>query len=70
MPCEGRSHHLSRDVIRSSQIVGTFGPGAMVDLPDRSVIVSGLDDWEMGSKGAFRLVEERRLVRRCCRGPP
>ena len=54
---------MSKDVLRLSQIVGTFGPGAMVDLPDRSVMVRGLDDWEMGSKGAFRLVEEQRLVR-------
>ncbi len=54
---------MSKDVLRLSQIVGTFGPGAMVDLPDRSVMVSGLDSWEMGSKGAFRIIEERRLVR-------
>ena len=53
---------MSKDVLRLSQIVGTFGPGAMVDLPERSVMVRGLDDWEMGSKGACRPVEERRLV--------
>ena len=53
---------MSKDVLRLSQIVGTFGPGAMVDLPDRSVMISGLDHWEMGGKGAFRLIEERRLV--------
>lgn len=53
---------MSKDVLRLSQIVGTFGPGAMVDLPERSVVVGGLDDWEMGGKGAFRPVEERRLV--------
>ena len=54
---------MSKDILRLSQIVGTFGPGAMVDLPDRSVMVRGLDDWEMGSKGAFRIIEEQRLVR-------
>lgn len=53
---------MSRDVLRLSQIVGTFGPGAMVDLPDRSVMISGPDNWEMGGKGAFRVIEERRLV--------
>ena len=53
---------MSKDVLRLSQIVGTFGPGAMVDLPDRSVMVGGLDNWEMGGKGAFRRIEERRLV--------
>ncbi len=31
--------------IRQSQIVTTFGPGAMVDLPDFAVIVGGLDNW-------------------------
>lgn len=53
---------MSKDVLRLSQIVGTFGPGAMVDLPDRSVMISGLDSWEMGGKGVFRVIEERRLV--------
>jgi hypothetical protein len=53
---------LTKDVLRLSQIIGTFGPGAMVDLPDRSVMISGLDNWEMGNTGAFRLIEERRLV--------
>jgi hypothetical protein len=31
--------------IRQSQIITTFGPGAMVDLPDHAVIISGLDEW-------------------------
>lgn len=31
--------------IRQSQIVTTFGPGSMVDLPDHAVIVGGLDTW-------------------------
>jgi hypothetical protein len=53
---------MSKDILRLSQIVGTFGPGAMVDLPDRSVMISGLDNWEMGAKGAFRVIEERHLV--------
>jgi hypothetical protein len=53
---------LSKDVLRLSQIVGTFGPGAMVDLPDGSVMISGLDNWEMGGRGVFRVIEERRLV--------
>ena len=53
---------MSKDVLRLSQIVGTFGPGAMVDLPDRSVMISGLDNWEMGGRGVFRVIEERRLV--------
>ncbi|MFN9039080.1 MAG: hypothetical protein ACK5YO_22470, partial [Planctomyces sp.] len=31
--------------VRRSQIVTTFGPGAMMDLPDHSILVSGLDQW-------------------------
>jgi len=53
---------MAKDVLRLSQVVGTFGPGAMVDLPDRSVIVSGLDDWEMKGLQAFRTIEEDRLI--------
>jgi hypothetical protein len=29
--------------IRQSQIVTTFGPGSMVDLPNHSVLISGLE---------------------------
>lgn len=31
--------------IRQSQLVTTFGPGAMVDLVDRTVVIGGLDHW-------------------------
>lgn len=31
--------------LRQSQVVTTFGPGAMVDLPEHSVIIGGLDNW-------------------------
>lgn len=43
--------------IRQSQIVTTFGPGAMVDLTDHAVIVAGLDHWT-GYK-EFPVHEER-----------
>jgi len=46
--------------IRQSQLLTTFGPGAMVDLPHYSVIVGGLDDWTFG--GERRLISEDRLV--------
>jgi hypothetical protein len=32
--------------IRQSQMVGTFGPGAMLDLVQHAVLVSGLDFWD------------------------
>lgn len=33
--------------IRPSQFITTFGPGAVVDLPDLSAIVAGLDLWNL-----------------------
>lgn len=38
-------HKRPHGQLRQSQIVTTFGPGALLDLPDYSVIVGGLDDW-------------------------
>ncbi len=34
-----------RAQLRSNQLINTFGPGAMVDLPDKSVIIAGLHGW-------------------------
>ena len=31
--------------LRQSQVITTFGPGAMLDLPNHSVLVGGLDYW-------------------------
>jgi len=53
--------------IRRSQIVTTFGPGALVDLVERSGIVAGLEYWtgdpDSGGSG-FREVHEPRLLAR------
>ena len=32
--------------IRQSQIITTFGPGAMVDLPRYAVVIGGLEHWK------------------------
>jgi len=42
--------------LRRSQILTTFGPGAMIDLPNHSVLVGGLESW-MGDME--RIYEER-----------
>src|SRR4051812_27999932 len=42
--------------IRRSQIITTFGPGAMVDLPNHSVLIAGLDYW---SQGREEIIEPR-----------
>ena len=42
--------------LRQSQVITTFGPGAMVDLPDHAVLIGGLDHWH-GDRA--RIYEER-----------
>ena len=44
------------NILRQTQVVTTFGPGSLVDLPKQSVIVGGLDDWKMN--GRRRIQEE------------
>ena len=44
--------------LRQSQLLTTFGPGSMVDLPTRSVIISGLSYW----KGEKPYIREDRLT--------
>ncbi|HMV65294.1 MAG TPA: DUF1998 domain-containing protein [Myxococcota bacterium] len=47
--------------LRRSQILTTYGPGAMVDLPDHAVIIGGLEHW---SDRDWQVVHEPRLLRR------
>jgi hypothetical protein len=37
---------MAENLLRQGQLVGAFGPGSFVDLPERSVIISGLGDWQ------------------------
>ena len=41
----------------------TFGPGSMVDLPNHSVLVAGLDFWSLGGDA----VSEPRLSQKLAR---
>jgi hypothetical protein len=43
--------------LRRSQVVTTFGPGSLLDLPNYSVLVGGLDHWTKGDE-----VHEDRLL--------
>ena len=47
------------NLIRQSQLITLWGPGAMIDLPEYSVIVSGLDEWSALRRDR---VNEPRLV--------
>jgi hypothetical protein len=49
--------------MRQSQLITTFGPGAMMDLPNHSVLVGGLDHWSpLGEE-----IVEPRLTAKLCR---
>ena len=50
---------MPENIIRQSQLITTYGPGAMIDLPDHSVIISGLQDWASQRR---EKIEEPRLV--------
>jgi len=46
--------------VRRSQLLTSFGPGSMMDLPDHSVLVGGLDHWSRGGDEVLepRLIEK------------
>ena len=52
---------MARQQLRANQLITTFGPGAMVDLPGNSVIVAGLNRWKY-DPAQLQLVEEPRLA--------
>jgi len=52
---------MAQPQLRRSQLVTTFGPGCMIDLPEHSVIVAGLDHWRYDSS-RIPVIEEPRLV--------
>lgn len=52
---------MSRIIQSVSQLLTSFGPGAMMDLPTRSVIVAGLEHWDK-YKSKFKRIEEPRLA--------
>ena len=51
---------MSTDTQSHSQLLFTYGPGAMLDLPDMAVIVSGLDGGGWSRTGAS--ISEPRLT--------
>jgi len=46
--------------LRPSQIITTYGPGAVVDLEHASVLMAGIDDWIVANEEA-QVVDEPRL---------
>ncbi|HEV2809778.1 MAG TPA: DUF1998 domain-containing protein [Acidimicrobiales bacterium] len=58
-PRSQRGKYRSRRVgaIRPSQMIHTYGPGAVVDLPRLSVVLGGTDNWDIGH--GERILEPR-----------
>lgn len=54
---------MTKNAQRLSQVISTFGPGSMIDLPTRSVVVGGLEQWDMRGN-AFTTLPEPRLTMR------
>src|SRR5215831_8503503 len=52
---------MGKNELRSTQVITTFGPGAMVDFPDVSVLVGGLDRWRY-DKSKLPIIQEPRLT--------
>ena len=50
---------MSKQRLRPSQIITTFGPGSVVDLPDDSVMIAGTEHWFEGYKPHTRISEPR-----------
>jgi hypothetical protein len=48
----------SHGQMRQSQLITSFGPGSMVDLPNHSVLIGGLDSWSMTGQE----INEPRLI--------
>jgi hypothetical protein len=55
-------HPVRVGEIRPSQVVFTYGVGAIIDLPHLSALVMGLDDWSVDA-GVARVIDEERLLR-------
>jgi hypothetical protein len=52
---------MTENLLRQTQVITTFGPGALVDLPDRSVIISGVSEWDR--QGAQEIQEARLIAK-------
>lgn len=51
--------HPPDGTLRQSHLVGAFGPGAMVDLIDRAVVIGGLEHWGYGRAKPVALDDPR-----------
>jgi Domain of unknown function (DUF1998) len=59
----GRDSQKTRGQIRQSQLISTFGPGSMVDLPNHAGLIGGLEFWSQPDQEIF----EERLASKIAR---
>jgi len=59
-PAKG-GHRRPEGTVRLSQVVMTFGPGAMMDLLDHAVLIGGVDYWRYDKFKDQGFVDEPRL---------
>lgn len=52
---------MNRQRLRPSQIITTFGPGSIIDLPDDAVMIAGIDHWFSEGNKPHRKISEPRL---------
>src|SRR5690242_6458032 len=57
-----RANNFRVGELNPSQLLYSFGVGAIVDLPQISVIVSGLDDWTQDPNYVREINEDRLLI--------
>src|SRR5579883_1295533 len=60
---KGKKRKRAHGQISQSQLIMTFGPGAMLDLPAYSVLIGGLDGWYMDTSVD---INEPRLAQKVC----
>ena len=67
-PSKKQSKSRRVGTIRPSQMIHTYGPGAVVDLPQLSVVLSGVDQWDINHTEKIiepRLIGAVRELPRC-----
>jgi len=52
---------VKQPMLRASQLITTFGPGSMLDLPEASVLIAGIDHWRYDPTQLLP-IDEPRLV--------
>ena len=58
----GKTEKKPDGEVRQSQLIGAYGPGAMIDLVQHAVLVQGLESWRYDDNGKEHFIREPRLL--------